>query len=235
VIKADPRELCERDRQNRKISPGDAKLERQKPDQRAARHRERNRNHESDPGRYTVVNEQRRSRVGAQPDIKRVAERELSSKSHHHVPRLPGIREIQNNNENAQEIIAGERRCGYEQHQWGREQYYAPAPPAVDEPLHAVRLPRMPCGRNTRTSTRIANANMLLAEGVNSSPAKASVSPISTPPSSAPGNEPSPPGMTMTKARSVYDGPAAGVTSLISTSMQPAAPTQAAPIPKVSA
>ena len=44
---------------------------------------------------------------------------------------------------------------------------------------------------------------MLFADGVNSSPASASVTPISTPPSSAPGIEPSPPVMTMTKASSV--------------------------------
>jgi len=39
--------------------------------------------------------------------------------------------------------------------------------------------------------------------GVNSKPAIASVKPISTPPSSAPGIEPRPPVMTMTKASSV--------------------------------
>ena len=48
---------------------------------------------------------------------------------------------------------------------------------------------------------------MLFADGVNSRPASASVSPISTPPSSAPGIEPSPPVMTMTKASSVIGGP----------------------------
>ena len=44
---------------------------------------------------------------------------------------------------------------------------------------------------------------MLFADGVNSSPASASVSPIKSPPTSAPGIEPSPPVMTMTKASSV--------------------------------
>ena len=48
-----------------------------------------------------------------------------------------------------------------------------------------------------------AKANMLLADGVNSSPPSASVTPISTPPSSAPGMEPRPPVMTITKASSV--------------------------------
>ena len=44
---------------------------------------------------------------------------------------------------------------------------------------------------------------MLLADGVNSNPAIASVRPIKTPPISAPGIEPRPPVMTMTKASSV--------------------------------
>ena len=44
---------------------------------------------------------------------------------------------------------------------------------------------------------------MLFAEGVNSTPPSASVTPISSPPSSAPGIEPSPPVMTMTKASRV--------------------------------
>src|SRR5262249_1677186 len=203
VIKADARELREGDRQNRKISPGDAKLERQKPDQRAARHRQRNRNQKSDPGRDTIMNEQRGSRVSAKPDIERVTERELAGKAHHHVPGLARIGVIQNDDENTQEIVADECRRGDEEDQQSREQHQAPALPTLDERLHAARLPRMPCGRSTRTSTRIANANMLLAEGVNSSPANASVNPIRTPPSNAPGNEPSPPVITMTKASSV--------------------------------
>ena len=44
---------------------------------------------------------------------------------------------------------------------------------------------------------------MLFADGVRQKPAIASVTPISTPPSSAPGIEPSPPMMTMMKASSV--------------------------------
>ena len=76
---------------------------------------------------------------------------------------------------------------------------------------------------------------MLLADGVKNNPAMASVSPISTPPSSAPGMEPRPPVMTMMKASSVKAGPSAGVTSTNSTSIAPAAPTQAAPRPNVSA
>ena len=75
---------------------------------------------------------------------------------------------------------------------------------------------------------------MLFADGVNMRPASASVSPISTPPSSAPGIEPSPPVITMMKASSVKAGPSAGVTSNSRTSIEPAAPTQAAPMPKVS-
>jgi len=45
--------------------------------------------------------------------------------------------------------------------------------------------------------------NMLFAEGAMKSPATASETPISTPPRSAPPIDPSPPTITMTKARSV--------------------------------
>ena len=44
---------------------------------------------------------------------------------------------------------------------------------------------------------------MLFADGVKMSPAIASVRPINTPPSKAPGIEPRPPVMTMTKASRV--------------------------------
>ena len=64
-------------------------------------------------------------------------------------------------------------------------------------------LPRIPCGRSSSTSTRMAKENMLFADGVKSRPASASVTPISTPPRSAPGIEPSPPVITMTKASRV--------------------------------
>jgi hypothetical protein len=44
---------------------------------------------------------------------------------------------------------------------------------------------------------------MLFAEGTNSTPPSASVTPIKSPPSSAPGIEPRPPVITITKASSV--------------------------------
>jgi len=76
---------------------------------------------------------------------------------------------------------------------------------------------------------------MLFAEGTMSNPASASETPISTPPRSAPGIEPSPPTITMTNASSVYAGPSTGVTSTSRIIMQPATATQADPTPKVSA
>jgi hypothetical protein len=110
VVEADARKLREGDRQNRKVGSGHAKLERQKPDERPTRHRERNRDEETDPGRNAVMNEQCGGRVGAEPDIERVTERELPRKPHHHVPGLARIGVIENDNEDAHEIITGERR-----------------------------------------------------------------------------------------------------------------------------
>ena len=51
--------------------------------------------------------------------------------------------------------------------------------------------------------TRMAKENMVVADGLNMRPAMASVSPIRMPPISAPGIDPRPPVMTMTKASSV--------------------------------
>src|SRR6185503_19467213 len=115
-------------------------------------------------------------------------------------------------------VVVGEPRRDQERDQQRAEQDQRAARHAVDQAAdHVVRLPMIPSGRNSNTSTRIANANMLLADGVNSSPASASVMPISTPPSSAPGIEPSPPTITIMKASNVNAGPSGGVTSMIST------------------
>lgn len=81
----------------------------------------------------------------------------------------------------------------------------------------------------------MATPNMVLAEGAKNRPDIASDRPISTPPSSAPGIEPRPPMITMTKACSVKTGPIFGVVSISRVIMAPAAPTQAEPMPKVSA
>src|SRR6202042_1444858 len=107
--------------------------------------------------------------------------------------------------EDSEQIVVDDPRRGQQGGEERREQEDSPARQAAGEAFergartHVSFLPRMPCGRNSSTSTRMPNANMLLADGVNSTPASASVTPISTPPTSAPPIEPSPPVMTMTK------------------------------------
>ena len=76
---------------------------------------------------------------------------------------------------------------------------------------------------------------MLLSEGCSSRPATASLTPISRPPISAPVMLPSPPTITITKASRVYSAARKGVTGMMVIMSAPAAPTQAAPTPKVKA
>src|SRR5882762_9590462 len=162
------------------------------------------------------MNVERSGGVGAKSNVKRMAKRKLAGEAHHDVPGLARIGEIEDQDQRR-------RHQGDEQ-----DREPQPCPPRYlvqEQRPHDARLPRMPCGRNSSTTTRIAKANMLFADGVNRRPASASVMPISTPPSSAPGIEPSPPVMTMTKASSVYCGPSGGVTSTMSVSIEPAAPT----------
>src|SRR5215212_314168 len=164
-----------------------------------------------------------------------MAERQLPGKAHHDVPGLPGIGEVEDQDEDGEQIIVGEQRRE-QKSQKQRQQQDARAPRhALKKAHHVAALPNRPCGRRNRIRINSANENMLFAEGVKNNPASASVTPIRTPPNNAPGMEPNPPVITMTKASSVMAGPSAGVTSTISTRMEPAAPTQAAPSPKVSA
>src|SRR5438876_7041586 len=119
-----------------------------------------------------------------------MTEGELAGKPHHHVPGLAGIGEIQNDDQNGEQIIIGEpgrrEQCGEQQ----RKRDAAAARHSLEQPAHGAPFPKMPCGRNSSTNTSRPKENMLLAEGVKRRPASASVSPISTPPSSAPGSEP---------------------------------------------
>src|SRR5262245_62608367 len=133
-----------------------------------------------------------------------MAKGQLPGKAHHDVPGLAGVSKVKDQDQDSEKIVAGEKRRDQRRKQQNRQQHQSarrrPGSPARD---HAALLPMMPCGRNSSTSTRMAKANMLLAEGVKRSPARASVSPIRTPPMSAPGIEPRPPVMTITKASSV--------------------------------
>ena len=81
VVEADAREFGERDGQDREIDAGDAEAERQESDDRAARHRDRHRGEQPDPRADAEMHVERRRRIGAEPDIDRVAERELARQS----------------------------------------------------------------------------------------------------------------------------------------------------------
>src|SRR5215831_5131296 len=236
MIEADARELCEGDGENCEVDPADPEAEGKKTDDGAARDRDRDRGGQAEPRPDTEMNVERRGCIGAEPDVNGVAERELAGEAHHHVPRLAGIGGIEDDDEDGEQIVVGDpgRREQHGEHH--RQEGKTSTRHSVEQPVgHVSLLPRMPCGRNSSTSTRSPNENMLFADGVKKRPAMASVKPIRTPPSTAPGIEPSPPVMTMMKASSVKAGPSAGVTSTSSTSMDPAAPTQAAPMPNVSA
>src|SRR3954453_1708609 len=204
MIKADARELRERNGEDGKINARGSETKCQKSDDRAARHRDRHGGDEPDPGGKAVVGVQRRCRIRAEPDIDRVAERKLAGESHHDVPCLTRVSEVEDQDQDGQKVIVGEARRGDETDQERRDQHDTAPRHTGEQTDHVARLPRMPCGRNSSTSTRIANANMLFADGGNSKPALAPVIPIRTPAISAPGIEPRPPVMTITNASSVY-------------------------------
>src|SRR3974390_1006738 len=129
--------------------------------------------------------------------------RQLADKSHHDVPGLPDVSEVQNHDQHGEQVISGKYRRGDQRHKQGAEKGQTARRNICDQTRdHAVLLPMMPCGRSSNTRTRMANANMLLADGENRRPAIASVKPIRTPPINAPGIEPRPPVMTMTNASS---------------------------------
>src|SRR5262249_37780358 len=233
VIEADARKLGESDGEDREIDATDAEAKGEEADDGAARHRDRDRRGQPEPRPDAEMDVERRRRIGAEPDIDGVAEGELAGEAHHHVPRLAGIGGIEDDDKDGEKIVVRHPRRRQQHDEQHHQERNAAARNPLEQPSdHASLLPKMPCGRNSNTSTSRPKENMLLAEGVKNRPAIASVSPISTPPSSAPGIEPSPPVMTMMKASSVKAGPRAGVTP---TSTAPARPTEAAPRPNVSA
>ena len=114
MIEADAGELGERDGENGEIDPGDAEAEGEIADHRAAGGRDRDRGEHAEPrarrrnGRTKSPRRRRRARHRG------VAERELPGKAHHDVPGLPGIGEIQNDDEDGEEIIVDEPRRRHE-------------------------------------------------------------------------------------------------------------------------
>src|SRR6185437_8715054 len=204
MIEADARKFGDRDGQNGEIDAGDTEAERQETDKSAGTCGNRHCNDQPQPRTKAKMHIERSRGIRAEPDIERMTERQLPGKAHHDVPTLSEISKIQDQYKHGEQIVAGEQRGENQSDQKSDQRQQGAARQICDQARdHAVLLPMMPCGRNSSTSTRMPKANMLLADGENSRPAIASVSPISTPPRSAPGIEPSPPVMTMTKASKV--------------------------------
>src|SRR5215475_6128920 len=204
MIETDAGEFGARNGENGEIDPRHPKAEGEICNRRPARYRDGGRGNKADPRTDAEMHVERRRRVGAQSDEQRVAERKLPGQAEHDVPRLSDIGEVEDEDHHGEKVVAGEQREGGEQHSEDDESDAAATRQASNKPPdHVSDLPIKPCGRNSSTSTRMAKTNMLLADGVKSSPASASVSPIRTPPSNAPAIEPSPPVMTTMKASSV--------------------------------
>src|SRR5262249_47487198 len=73
VIKADARDLGKGDGEDREKAPAPAEAKGEEADDGTARHCDRNRRGQSDPGPDTEVDIERRGRVAAEPDINGVA------------------------------------------------------------------------------------------------------------------------------------------------------------------
>src|SRR5712671_4551263 len=194
MVEADAGEFCEGDREEREVDPGDAEAEGEEADREAERHAQRDCDPQAGPRPDAPVVEHRARGVGGHADIDRMPERQLPGEAHHHVPRLPGIGEVEDKRGDRQRIGSGDGgkrdEEDYKNSQIGKFPFQG-------------RFPSKPCGRKRSTRIRSPKLNMLLAEGTMNSPASASEAPISTPPSSAPAIEPRPPTITMTNASNV--------------------------------
>src|SRR5262249_46960370 len=150
------------------IHPGDAEAEGEKPDRCAAGDRDRDRRTEPEPRRDAEMNVEGGGYVGAETDEQRVAEGQLPGEAEHDVPCLAGISEVENEDENGQQVVVCDQRGGKEERKRQSESNDTATRNTIEKiPRHVSRFPSRPCGRNNRTSTRIANANMLFADGVN--------------------------------------------------------------------
>src|ERR1700694_5207912 len=202
MIEADARELGKCDRKQREIDALDTETPTQPADERAAERRDRYRGKDAEPGSDAEMGPQRRRRVGTEAEVERVAERQLPGKAHQQIPGLPDVGEIQHQDEHADEIAVGDQRRGQECGEQQRGEHAAVQRRISPQRAHA-RRPSRPCGRSTSTAINRPNENMLFIEGAAKNPASASETPMSTPPNSAPGIDPSPPMMTMVNASSV--------------------------------
>ena len=87
------------------------------------------------PRTDAVVKEQARRRVRAEADVQGMPERELAGESHHHVPGLPDVREVERQRHDGEDVAARDERQRERGTATRRDQRAAPALPG------APRLP----------------------------------------------------------------------------------------------
>ena len=104
------RELRERNRQDRKIDAGDAEAEREEADEGPGKRRDGNRQRQPEPRRDAEMNVKRGGGIGAEADIERMAERKLAGEPHHDVPRLRGVGEVEDQDQDGEQIVVHHQR-----------------------------------------------------------------------------------------------------------------------------
>src|SRR5262249_36884488 len=157
----------------REVDSGDAEAEGEKADAEAERDARGDREPDAGPGPDAVVEEQPARRVRADADVERVPERELPGEAHHHIPRLAGVGEEQDQRGDRQRVAAREKR-----QRDGRRAERDEAEAGAAQ----VFLPSRPCGLNRSTRISSPKLNMPFAEGATKRPAIASDTPIRSPP-----------------------------------------------------
>src|SRR5262249_3565302 len=197
-IEADPGELRECNREQREIDPRDAEPETEPADRSAERGADSDRSEHAEPRADSEFEPQQRSHIAAHADIERMAQRKLARIAHHQIPSLPHIGEVEDEREHGQHIAVGGQRQGEENRKRQNNDDPAARGYAAPQPAHR-RCPIRPWGRSASTAINNAKENMLFMEGANRKPARASDTPISTPPTRAPAIDPMPPMITMMK------------------------------------
>jgi hypothetical protein len=162
--------------------------------------------------------------IGANPHIEGVAERDIPRVAGKDIPALAEVGIIENEHKDAQEILIQKKRKEEKNQQQESEKsvYF-------DHPCY---LPKSPLGLKRRMNTIKEKLTICLSELGRKMVATDSAIPTMSPPTMAPMRLPIPPKMTMMKEIMVKGGPEWGAKGIRGTSKAPAAPTQAAPIPK---
>ena len=117
MVEADPGEFGERDRQQREIDAFDREPPAEPADKQPGRGGDRDGDEHAEPRPDAEQRPQRGRRVGAEPEIERMAERQLPGKSHQQIPGMAQIGEIEHQDQNRQQIAIGDDRREQEHQQ----------------------------------------------------------------------------------------------------------------------